>query len=402
MRVIKKNIDKDGTGTITLFPEEPEDMWHAFNLIRPGDKLRAPALRRVVTESSTGSTSSTRVHTSFLLLVKSIDFDPAAGQLHIGGPIIEENKYTKVGAYHTLDLELARNFTLEKSEGWDSVSYDVLREATDPELRAEVIAVIMQEGLANICAITEHQTILRQRVELSVPRKRQGRPMDHDKGLDKFFAQTLTTLLRHVDLTKPKPVLLASPGFTATSFQKYIKQTAITTSDKLLSAALPSIVVAHSSSGHVHALSEVLASPPVLAKLSHTKYARETQALDTFMELLRKDDGRAWYGPNEVCAAVEKGAVGKGGGVLLISNGLFRSQQVGVRRKWVGVVDAVKEMGGDVRVFSSQHESGRRLEGLGGVAAILTFPLTDLDEDEDENDDDQKKEESTAESQNQL
>jgi len=39
--------------------------------------------------------------------------------------------------------------------------------------------------------------------------------------------------------------------------------------------------------------------------------------------------------------------------------------------------------GGEVRVLSSEHESGRRLEGLGGIAAILTFPLEDLDEDEE-------------------
>ncbi|KAI9801869.1 MAG: Translation factor pelota [Piccolia ochrophora] len=388
MRIIKKNVDKDGSGTITLFPEEPEDMWHAFNLIRPGDKLRAPAIRRVTTESSTGSTSSNRVHTSFLTLVKSIDFDPAAGQLHISGQIVEENKYAKVGSFHTLDLELSRNFTLEKADGWDSIAFDVLREATDPEVRAEVMAVIMQEGLANICAITEHQTILRQRVEVSVPRKRQGRPNDHDKGLEKFFAQTLTTLLRHVDLSTPKPIVLASPGFTASSFQNHIKQSAINTNNKQLSAALPSIIVAHSSSGHVHALSEALSSPSVLAKLSDTKYARETQALDQFLTLLRKDDGRAWYGPNEVCLAIEKGAVGKGGGTLLISNSLFRSQKVGVRRKWVSVVDSVKAAGGEVRVFSSQHESGKRLEGLGSVAAILTFPLLDLDEGKDSEPDD--------------
>jgi len=49
----------------------------------------------------------------------------------------------------------------------------------------------------------------------------------------------------------------------------------------------------------------VLKSPEVLAKLSDTKYARETRFMDDFMTLLRKDDGRAWYGPSEVEKAVE-------------------------------------------------------------------------------------------------
>ena len=104
-----------------------------------------------------------------------------------------------------------------------------------------------------------------------------------------------------------------------------------------------------------------------------------------FMDALYKDDGKTAYGPREVEQAVEKGAVGRGGGVLLISDSLFRAQDVTTRKRWVGLVDRVKETeGGEVKVLSSTHESGRQLEGLGGIAAILTFPLEYLDEDEED------------------
>lgn len=53
-----------------------------------------------------------------------------------------------------------------------------------------------------------------------------------------------------------------------------------------------------------------------------------------------------------------------------------------MRRRWVRLVDRVRDVeGGEVRVLSSEHESGKRLDGLGGIAAILTFPLEDLDDD---------------------
>jgi len=111
--------------------------------------------------------------------------------------------------------------------------------------------------------------------------------------------------------------------------------------------------------------------------------------MDKFCTLVRLDDGRAWYGPREVERAVDKGAVGRGGGVLLINNALFRAQHVGERRRWVALVDRVREVeGGEVRVLSSLHESGKRLEGLGGVAAILTYPLENLDEDDQDGDGD--------------
>ena len=204
--------------------------------------------------------------------------------------------------------------------------------------------------------------------------------------MEKFFQTTLDTLLRHIDLSENLPILLASPGFTAAAFLKFIIDTARGTGNKALMALKPNFFVVHSSSAHLHSLNEVLQSPEVLVKLKDTRYARESKLMDDFMALLRKDDGRAWYGPKEVEAAVERGAVGRGGGVLLISNLLFRSQDVEVRKRWVRLVDRVRDVeGGEVRVLSSEHESGKRLEGLGGIAAILTFPLKDLDEHESEN-----------------
>ena len=109
------------------------------------------------------------------------DFDAAASQLHVSGMVAEENDFVKLGGFHTLDLELHRNFTLEKADGWDSVALEILKEAVDATKRANLWAVVMQEGLANICLITEHQTILRQRVEVPIPKKRTGGISDHEK-----------------------------------------------------------------------------------------------------------------------------------------------------------------------------------------------------------------------------
>ncbi|EGE07369.1 translation factor pelota [Trichophyton equinum CBS 127.97] len=418
MRLIKQNIERNGSGSVTLYPEEPEDMWHAYNLIRPNDLLKASAIRRVTTTSATGTTASSRVHMNLQIRVKSLDFDIQSSQLHVSGQIVVETPYTKIGQHHTLDLELQRNFTLEKevegsslpgdgpgtsAGGWDSVAIEMLKDAVDEggKRRAEAVAVVMQEGLANICFIGQFQTVLKQKVELTIPRKRQG-GSDYDKALSKFYQLTLDNLLRLIEFnsatgsslvtpasgsdTSAKPILLASPGFTAAGFQKHVQSVANTTTPSL-KPLLQSLIVVHSSSGHILSLNEVLQSPAVQTRLSNTKYARETALMDTFYTHLRKDTNKATYGPSEVESAVDQGAVGRGGGVLLISNRLFRAPNVRERQRWVSLVDRVRDIeGGEVRVLSSDHESGRRLDGLGGVAAILTFPIEDHDEEHEEDD----------------
>lgn len=398
MRLLRSQIEqKTGAGFATLLPEEPEDMWHAFNLIQENDRIRAKAVRRVQKVSDAGSTSSQRIALDLTIAVTSTDFDIGSGQLHVAGKVASENEHVKMGQHHTLDLELNRKFTLEKADGWDSVALEMLKEACDTDRKAELWAVVLGEGTANICIITEHQTILRQHIEVPVPRKRKGGVDGHTKGMDKFFSTTLSTLLRQMDLTststtqqgKTLPLLLASPGFVATAFLQYMKAEATRTTNKPLMALIPSVIIAHASSAHVHALSDILSSPAITTKLSDTKYARETALMDKFLALMRQDDGRAWYGPREVERAVDKGGVGRGGGVLMINNALFRAQDIAERRRWVKLVDRVREIeGGEVRVFSSLHESGKRLEGLGNVAAILTYPIEDLDEEDDGVDED--------------
>jgi protein pelota len=47
MKIIKKAFSKDGAGTIVLLPQDTEDMWHVYNLVRPGDRLKAVTYRKV-------------------------------------------------------------------------------------------------------------------------------------------------------------------------------------------------------------------------------------------------------------------------------------------------------------------------------------------------------------------
>ncbi|KAF8462530.1 hypothetical protein BDZ91DRAFT_698906 [Kalaharituber pfeilii] len=380
MRLIKNAIDRDGMGAITLFPEEPEDMWHAYNLIHPQDLLHAAAVRKVVTESATGSTSTSRVHTFLTISVEKIDFDPPSSTLHINGRVAAENKHVKIGSYHTLDLELNRNFSITKAHGWDSVSLQVVADACNTASKAEIGAVVMHEGLANVCLVTEYMTVLRQRIEVPIPRKRRGNTAAFDKGMEKFFDTVYQSILRHFPIESLKVILLASPGFLAEGLLDYIMENATKAENKAVITARRKFITEHCSTGHVHALNELLKSPSLQAKLANTRFIKESKAIDRFFEMMTADENRAWYGPKEVARAVDKGAVS----TLLLSNTLLRSDSVAERRKYVRMVEEVGHSGGESLVLSSIHESGRRLDGLGGVAAILSYPVMDLDESEPE------------------
>ena len=68
-----------------------------------------------------------------------------------------------MGAYHTIDLELQRKFSIRKHE-WDSVSMERVDEACDPNEHADLAAIVMQEGLAHICLILSSMTLVKSKV----------------------------------------------------------------------------------------------------------------------------------------------------------------------------------------------------------------------------------------------
>lgn len=72
MKLINKHVEKDTSGYVTLRPEDDEDMWHVYNLIQPGDEVRAQAVRRVTSTSATGSTDSSRVRLTLTIKVKKV------------------------------------------------------------------------------------------------------------------------------------------------------------------------------------------------------------------------------------------------------------------------------------------------------------------------------------------
>lgn len=381
MKLISQDLDKNGEGTVVLIPEESEDMWHAYNLIAEGDSVRSTTIRKVQTESSTGSSSSNRVRTTLTISVENIDFDTQACMLRLKGRNIEENQYVKMGAYHTLDLELNRKFSLRKHE-WDSVSLERIDMACDPTKSADVAAVIMQEGLAHICLITSSMTLVRAKIDVNIPRKRKNFVQQHEKGLAKFYDNVMQAILRHINFDIVKCVLVASPGFVKDQFYEYMFQTAVKMDNKVLLENKPKFMLVHSSSGFKHSLQEVLQDASVVNKISDTKAAGEVKILESFYTMLQCEPAKAFYGKKHVEAANAEQAIE----TLLISDNLFRCQDVKLRKEYVNLVDSVRDSGGEVRIFSSLHISGEQLEQLTGVAAILRFPMPELEEDSDEDD----------------
>ncbi|XP_010927613.1 protein PELOTA 1 isoform X1 [Elaeis guineensis] len=375
MKLVRRDLVPNGPGSVKVIPEEDDDMWHAYNLICVGDSVLAVTIRKVLREKASGGRDAERVKLKLEIKVESVDYDKEGPVLRIRGKNILENEHVKIGQFHTLEIEPHRPFVLRK-DIWDSMALDVLQQACDPSASADLAVILMQEGLAHLFLIGKSITTTRSRIETSIPRKHGPAIAGYESALKKFFENVLQALLKHIDFKVVRCVVIASPGFTKDQFRDYLLLEAERRQLRSIIENKSRLILAHSTSGYKHSLKEVLDAPSVMTLIKDTKAAQEVRALKDFFNMLSTDAARACYGPKHVEVAHERMAIQ----TLLITDSLFKNSDVSTRQKYIKLVESVKDSGGTVHIFSSMHVSGEQLAQLTGIAAILRFPLPDLED----------------------
>ncbi|KAL0716469.1 hypothetical protein Bca4012_065791 [Brassica carinata] len=440
MKILRRDFICDGRGSVKLMAEDSDDLWFTYNLISPGDSVMAITSRKVLKErrnskrvetcctgtdtgtdtgAGTGTGNATRPQKSspsplslkrfgnvpkpspprprprsaaepkrldaelddskplvserltvkLEVQVEEVNYDKDGAVLRIRGMNILENEHVLLGAYHTLELVLKRRFLLRKKL-WDSLAIDTLNQAKHRISSDDLAVVLMQEGHTQIFLVGKS---VGAPIETSIPNRKHA---GYEPALKKFFVNVVRAFVKHVDFSVVRCVVIASPGFTKDQFHRHLLLEAERRQLKSITENESRILLVHANSGYRHSLGEVLIDPKVMKMIQDTKASQEVNALRDFFSMFDKDPYRACCGPKHVEFAHEQKAIK----TLFITDELFKNSDVKKRKKYVDFVETVKELGGEVFIFSSMHVSGEQLAKHTGIAALLRFPLPDLDD----------------------
>ncbi|QPG73863.1 hypothetical protein FOA43_001178 [Brettanomyces nanus] len=379
MKLLHQKLERDQSGRVSVIAEDKDDLWTLYNLIAKGDDITMKTYRNVKRGSGANESNSTRKLLTLTLRIEAVDFTPSEEVMRVKGRSIEQNEDVPQGSYHTDELGLGKKIILYKDE-WDEVALDTISKACSIESKAEVGAVVLEEGVAHICLLTDSMTVIRSKIQKSIPKKRRGDSSQHDKAIDKFLQSTAESTIRNLNIEKFKAIVLVSPGTVARQLYDRIFEIATKEHNKSLIKCKNKFVVSHSSTGYLQGLEEALKSPELVKRLSDTKFQRNVLIFDEFTKYLNEDMGRAWYGEQEVVKASNiPGAIK----VLLITDSLFKNDDIGRRKYFIQLTDKVKDGGAEVSVFSCLHDTGEQLNQLTGIAVILNYPIPNLDEDDE-------------------
>ncbi|MDD1770197.1 MAG: mRNA surveillance protein pelota [Methanomassiliicoccales archaeon] len=344
MRVLHQDTR---TGEIKLLVDNMDDLWHLYNIIEKGDLVLAVTYRREEAKSDKVRAERGEKKRVFLgIRVDKVEFHEFESRLRITG-VIEQGPQD-LGAFHTLNLELGDNITIIK-EHWRDSTLERIKRAIEDTNRPTIVFVSIENDEATIAVLRQYGI---QNVA-TIYGPSSGKQYEQKEDLS-FFDEVIEKVKQLA--TGEVPLVILGPGFAKEELLSEGKEKA----PELFKKAF----IYHTGQAGMAGIHELMKEGLGAEVLEGSRVAQETNAVERMLEEIAKD-GPVAYGPKEVDEAATAGAVES----LLVLDVLLREKDMDPLLK------KVEGARGSVMVVSEHHEAGKKLEALGGIAALLRYRM---------------------------
>ncbi len=352
MKIINQDTKE---GIIEVIPQTLDDLWHLSHIVEVGDNASSKTTRRIQDNTGDKLRSDRGVKKTFYLGldIENISFHLFTGKLRLTGIITRgPEDLIPLGSHHTLEVKLNTPITIKKDK-WPKWAIKRLNQAIESSKKLAALIVVLEDDTATIGLMRQFGIEYYGPIKGNVSGKR-----ILDKNRQKNIVQFYEKVIESIDkFDYIQNIIIAGPGFVKNDFYDYIKE-------KHKDLAKMAIVESTGSGGRV-GISEVLKKGTVEKLTSENRVALEMMAINNLLSEIGKNSSKIAYGLKETKNAINMGAVSE----LLILDTKVAGENMS------DLMDMVENMKGEVLVISSEHEGGKQLESLGGMAAILRYDV---------------------------
>ena len=351
-----KIIDEDEKeGLVEVLPETLDDLWHLSHIIEVGDNASSKTTRRIQDNTGDKIRSDRGVKKTFYLGldIESISFHLFTGKLRLTGVITKGHEdLIPLGSHHTLEVKLNTPLSIIKQR-WPKWAITRLNQAIEASKKLSAIIVVLEDDTATLGLMRQFGIEYYGPIKGHISGKRII-DKNRQKNIIEFYEKVIQSIAKFDSIQN---IVIAGPGFVKNDFYDYLK-------DKHSDLAEISIIESTGSGGR-NGISEVLKKGTVEKLTTENRVAQEMAAINNLLTQIAKNSSKIAYGIRETTNAINMGAVEQ----LLILDTEVPNNDMG------NLMDMVENMKGEVMVISSEHDGGKQLESLGGVAAILRYEI---------------------------
>jgi protein pelota len=349
MKLLHQNLKR---GEVRIKLETQDDLWYLSGLIDPGDLVKARTMRKIKIGDTDSNMKIVKKPVTLIIKIEKTELNPEA--LRISGIVVEGPEDIPHGSHHTMSAEINDDLLIIK-ERWLRFQLDRLKEACSEKSANILIAVMDREEV--IIALTKRSGFeILTSIKGEVQKKEEK--ASHKEG---FYDEIIKLLQSYAERYDVENIIVASPAFFKEDLLKQVKDADLK----------KKIVLATCSSVDNNAINEVLKRQEVRQILSQQRESKELKLVEELLTEISKS-GRSSYGFNETKQSAEAGAVQ----VLLVTDSLiFRMREEGKFNELDYIMKTVDSSKGDIHIINSKNDAGKKLDGLGGIAAILRYKL---------------------------
>jgi protein pelota len=353
MRLVKEDGKR---GLIEVVPETLDDLWHLYHIIGPGDLVSSRTTRRIQDNTGERLRSDRGIKKTFFLgiRVENIKFHRYTGKLRAMG-VIEKGPEDLVplGSYHTLDLKLQNPIRIQKDR-WTRWQRKRVKEAIKASMVPKALVIVIEDDTADLGILRQFGIDYYGPIIGGISGKRVVMK-NRKQALEDFYSDVAQVINNQEGV---EGIVIAGPGFSKNDFFQFLSQ-------KFPEKASISRIENTGTGGRV-GIREVIKKGILDEMATEGRIVHEMRAMNRVLEEIGKSSSMVTYGRNEVEKASQAGAVEE----LLVIDDLLRKKEV------EKIMNLVENLRGKVMVVSSEHEGGKQLTALGGMAALLRYPLT--------------------------
>jgi len=352
MRIVHQDTKK---GIVELFPETLDDLWHLSHIIEPGDLVSSRTTRRIQDTTGERLRSDRGIKKTFFMgiRVESINFHKYTGKLRAKG-VIEKGPedLVSLGSHHTIDLKLNNSVKIQK-ERWSRWHKKRIKEAIEASKIPKALVVVIEDDNADIGILRQYGVEYYGPIIGGISGKRMIQK-NRQQVINKFYEEIVNTIKKFEGI---EGIVIAGPGFGKNDFYQFISQ-------KYADIARISRLESTGAGGR-SGIQEVLQKGILEEMATEGRIAQEIRMMARVLEEIGKGSPLVTYGKKEVKMAAESGAIEE----LLVIDEFLREKDV------ENIMDLAENLGGKVMVLSSEHDGGKQLHALGGLAALLRYAL---------------------------
>jgi len=352
MKITHKDLKR---GILKVRIQNFNDLWYLSHIIDVGDFVSGRTQRKIKIGDEGDRSQRTVVKKVFIKIqVEKIEFHKYSDKLRASGKVTEGPDDVAKGSYHTLTLEPTVGICIEKTH-WLKFQLDKLHDA-EKQKDANVMICLLDREKAIFAELKNYGFEVLTEIAGKVQKKDSP-----EKVKSQFYQEIVTQIKEYDKRNNYTKIIVASPAFWKEYLMEVIEKDDI--KKKMLAATCNSV--------DVDGINEVLKRPEVATALQEDRVVKEMTDVEELLTEINKE-GKSVYGLKETESAVNAGAAKK----LLISDALLhKSRDDGTYGRIDKMMKNVDTMKGDINIISSEHDGGKKLDGLGGIGVILRFKL---------------------------